>query len=308
MLIQASEICRQTRADMDGFIRRSRAVYCDQITAVAQALRDHCADTPVILLAGPSGSGKTTSALLLARQLTQWGYTTHTLSMDNYFAPLTPHEIELMHQHKIDLESPNRVDATFLNEQLRDILEGKEIRLPRYDFVSSDRVFDGNTLQRKPGELVIMEGIHALNPAVTGESSQFTARIYVSVRTRVQTQDGTLLHPSNIRLARRMLRDYIFRNRAMVDTVKMAPSVDAGEDKYIMPFKDRAAYHINTFIPYELSIYKNDLYEPLSQLQAQFPSLRPLMKVFDALDAIPTEHVPEDSLIREFIGGSIFAY
>lgn len=308
MIMQTEFIQRQIQTDMDDFIQRSRAMYCDQITATAAALRDHRADTPVILLAGPSGSGKTTSALLLARQLSQWGYTTHTLSMDNYFAPLSAEEVELMHQHKIDLESPNRVDAAFLNEQLHDILEGKEIRLPRYDFALSDRVFDGNTLRRKPGELVIMEGIHALNPAVTGESSEFTARIYVSVRTRIQAQDGTVLHPSNIRLMRRMLRDYIFRNRAMEDTVKMAPSVDRGEDNYIMPFKNRAGYHINTFIPYELSVYKTSLYEQLLGLQEQFPTLQTMVKILDEIDAIPTERVPEDSLIREFIGGSIFAY
>lgn len=308
MIIKTSEILHQTQADLDGFIQRGRAGYCDQILATATALREHSSDTPIILLAGPSGSGKTTSALLLARQLSQWGYTTHTLSMDNYFAPLSAEEVELMHQHKMDLESPNRVDAAFLNEQLRELLDGREIRLPRYDFALSDRVFDGNTLRRRPGELVIMEGIHALNPAVTGESSQFTARIYVSVRTRVQTQDGTQLHPSKIRLMRRMLRDNIYRSRSMEGTVQMASSVDRGEDRYIMPFKDRAGYHINTFIPYELSVYKAGLYGHLLRLQDRFPELRPMVKVLDEIDTIPTSRVPEDSLIREFIGGSIFEY
>lgn len=308
MVIKTFDIQQQIQTDMDGFIQRSRAMYCNQILATATALREHSADTPILLLAGPSGSGKTTSALLLARQLSQWGYTTHTLSMDNYFAPLSAEEIELMHQHKMDLESPNRVDAAFLNEQLRELLDGKEIRLPRYDFALSDRVFDGNTLRRKPGELVIMEGIHALNPAVTGESSQFTARIYVSVRTRVQSQDGTQLHPSKIRLMRRMLRDNIYRSRSMESTVQMAPSVDRGEERYIMPFKDRAGYHIDTFIPYELSVYKAGLYGHLLRLQHQFPELQPMVKILNEIDAIPTSRVPEDSLIREFIGGSIFEY
>lgn len=308
MIMQTAEILSRTREDPDGFIRFGRAAYRDQIYDTAKALRQHASEIPIILLAGPSGSGKTTSALLIEQLLEQWGIETYTLSMDNYFAPLTEEEKVLLRQHKIDLESPKRVDAAFLNEQLRDIVNCRQIRLPRYDFPTSSRVFDGRTFCRKPGQLVIMEGIHALNPEVTGESSDFSARIYVSVRTRVGTEDGTVLHPSKIRLMRRMLRDNIFRGRSFEDTIANAPSVDRGENLYIMPYRQRAAYHINTFVPYELSVYKNALFEPLTALQEQHPELRDIVKVLDEIAPIDAERVPKDSLIREFIGGSIFEY
>ena len=308
MKITTAEITRRTRADTDAFIQSSRALYCDQIRAVAESLKEHRSQTPIVLLAGPSGSGKTTSALLIEQLLDGWGYETHTLSMDNYFAPLSEEEKALLRQHKMDLESPKRVDEAFLNEQLRDIMECREVALPRYDFGSSKRVFEGKTLHRKPGELVIMEGIHALNPAVTGESSAFSSCIYVSVRTRVLTSDGTLLHPSKIRLMRRMLRDKIFRNRSFEDTIRMAASVDQGENLYIMPYKERAGYHINTFIPYELSVYRDGLLEELEQLRAQYPQVGDIVKVLQELDPIPVEKVPKNSLIREFVGGSEFEY
>ncbi len=306
MVIQTTQLCRQAQEDPRGFIHDSYRAYQDQILATAAALRDHSDDTPVILLAGASGSGKTTTAMLLARELTRLGHPTHTLSIDNYFAPLTPEEIELVRQNKMDLETPARVDAAFLNEQLCAILEGEEVRLPRYDFSLSNRVFDLGAFRRKPGELVIMEGIHALNPSVARVGS--TAGIYVSVRTRVQASGGAVLHPSKIRLMRRMLRDYIFRGRSMADTAAMAASVDQGENRYIMPFKNRAAYQIDTFIPYELSIYKPRLSGPLQELAAQFPELQLALEILEELPEIPAERVPTDSLIREFIGGGEFSY
>lgn len=308
MVIQTADITRQTAENLPEFIQASRKLYVDQITAVAEFLRDHQADTPIVLLAGPSGSGKTTSALLLEQQLETWGLETHTLSMDNYFSPLTDEEKILLQQHKLDLESPTRVDADFLNAQLSDIADGKEVLLPRYDFASASRVFDGKTLCRKPGEIVIMEGIHALNPAVTGQIDDRAICLYVSVRTRVASSDGTVLHPKKIRLMRRMLRDSIFRGRSCEDIIKMAPSVDRGENLYIMPYKNRAKYHINTFIPYELSVYKNGLWEQLNLLQESCPEVKDIVKLLSELEAIPVDAVPKDSLIREFVGGSIFAY
>lgn len=308
MIMQTAELCRRAAEDPDELIQFGRAMYRDQIRATAEALRAHRSDTPIVLLAGPSGSGKTTSALLIEQLLDSWGIETETLSMDNYFAPLSEQEKELLRQHKLDLESPNRVDAEFLNEQLRDIVACREVELPRYDFPSSSRVFEGRTFRRRAGQLVIMEGIHALNPSVTGESSDFSARIYVSVRTRVGTADGTVLHPSKIRLMRRMLRDNIFRGRSFEDTVANADSVDRGENLYIMPYRQRAAYHINTFIPYELCVYKNDLLAPMTAMLPQHPELADMVKVLKELAPIDAARVPEDSLVREFVGGSVFEY
>ena len=308
MIYTTTQMAHSVRENLSGFIAEGREFYCGQILQTAQSLKEHIREAPIVLLAGPSGSGKTTSALLLERQLERWGIGTHTLSMDNYFCPLSAADKLLLEQHKLDLESPNRVDSAFLNEQLSDLLAGKTVQLPRYDFATSSRVFDGNTLTKKEGEVVIMEGIHALNPSLTGAVGQFTAHIYVSVRTRVQSKDGTVLHPSKIRLMRRILRDHISRGRPVESIIRMAPSVDAGEEKYIMPYKNRAEYQIDTFIPYELSVYKADLLEKLAGLEGAFPELEDIIKILAELEPIDEALVPADSLLREFIGGSELPY
>lgn len=308
MLVTTVKMADSAREDKMQFIAEGRSFYMEQIYRTACGLRDNCDKAPIVLLAGPSGSGKTTTAILLARQLEEFGIRTHTMCMDNYFSPLTDEEKVLLEQHKLDLESPKRVDEAFLHRQLQDILDGKTVELPRYDFATSSRVFEGNTITRKPGEMFIVEGIHALNPDVTGGLGDATAKIYVSVRTRIHTADGTELHPGRIRLARRMLRDTLTRGRPLEGVIRMAESVDAGEQKYIMPFKNLADYDINSFIPYEMSVYTGLLLERLEQIQDERPEVREIVKVMQELVPIEPEAVPEDSLIREFIGGSVLHY
>ena len=178
-------------ADPSAVLESDRRFYFKQIAQAAELIAANARQRPVVLLAGPSGSGKTTTALLIERELDRKGMETHTLCMDDYFLPLTEREIELLHRNELDLEKPTRVDIPFFQQQLSQILDGQEIELPRYDFKTSRRVFDGRTLRRKPGELIIMKGIHALNPDVTGHADS-TTRIYVSVRTRITAQDGSV--------------------------------------------------------------------------------------------------------------------
>ena len=233
-------------ADPAAVIEHDRRHYFDQIHQAAELVAANADKRPVILLAGPSGSGKTTTALLIERELDRIGMETHTLQMDDYFSPLTQEELALLRENKLDLEKPTRVDIPFFQQQLGQILAGEEVELPRYDFKTSKRVFEGKTLRRRKGELVIMEGIHALNPEVTGYAEQ-TTRLYVSVRTRITMHDGSVLHPSKIRLARRLLRDRTGRGRALTETIGMRECVDQGEQKYIMPFKPRAHSSVDSF-------------------------------------------------------------
>lgn len=294
-------------ADPVAVLKSDRRYYMEQIRQAAEIIAANAARRPVVLLAGPSGSGKTTTALLIERELEHGGMQVHTLQMDDYFTPLTQEEIALMRENQLDLEKPTRVDIPFFHRQLEQILNGEEVALPRYDFKTSSRVFDGRKLRRKHGELVIMEGIHALNPEITGFADQ-TTRIYVSVRTRITARDGTTLHPSKIRLARRLLRDRTGRGRALTETISMRGRVDLGEQKYIMPFKQYAHRSVDSFFSSELSIYRNSLYEDLRKLLPEYPDLDELVKVFGELPAVSADIVPKDSLLREFIGGSELAY
>ena len=294
-------------ADPAAVIESDRRHYFKQIHQAAEIIAANAAQRPVILLAGPSGSGKTTTALLIERELDRCGMETHTLQMDDYFCPLTERELELLRENRIDLEKPTRIDIPFFQQQIDQILAGEEVLLPRYDFKESKRVFDGRTLRRKPGELVIMEGIHALNPEVTGHA-EHTSRVYVSVRTRLTAQDGTVLHPSKIRLARRLLRDRTGRGRALTETIGMRERVDRGEQQYIMPFKQNAHCSVDSFYSSELSIYRGYLLEELSQLLPQYPDLTDLVPVMRELPEVSSELLPRDSLLREFVGGSELPY
>lgn len=301
------QLTKLVTADPRAMMQSDREHYYTQIFHTADFLEANGETRPVIFLAGPSGSGKTTTALLLERELKNRGIPTHTLSMDDYFCPLSPEEVQLMRENKLDLEKPTRVDIPFFQQQLGELLSGKEIRLPRYDFISSSRVFEGKTLRLHPGELVIMEGIHALNPEVTGYTDQ-TSRIYVSVRTRITGSGGLVLHPSKIRLARRLLRDRTGRNRPLEETISMKDKVDAGEQKYIMPFKKYAHCSIDSFYSCELSVYRHYLYEDLKELTGRYPELADLVEVMGEVPDISEEVIPKDSLLREFIGGSELNY
>ena len=294
-------------ADPAALLESDRRRYFQQVEQAADLVAANAESRPVILVAGPSGSGKTTTALLVERELERRGLVTHTLQMDDYFCPLTDEEIALLKENKLDLEKPTRVDIPFFREQLGKLLSGEEVALPRYDFKTSTRLFDGRTLQRKPGELVIMEGIHAMNPEVTGYADQ-TTRIYVSVRTRITAQSGLVLHPSKIRLARRLLRDRTGRGRALTETIGMREKVDRGEQLYIMPYKNRAHCSVDSFYSCELSVYRDYLYRDLEELLPSLPDLADLVEVLRELPSMPSELVPRDSLLREFIGGSELNY
>lgn len=294
-------------ADPAAVLENDRRHYFKQIVQAADVIAANADRRPIICLAGPSGSGKTTTALLIERELDRRGMETHTLQMDDFFSPLTGEELELLKENKLDLEKPTRVDVPFFQEQLDHILAGEEIELPRYDFKTSKRVFEGKTLHRKPGELVIMEGIHALNPSVTGHM-ETTTRIYVSVRTRITARNGRILHPSKIRLCRRLLRDRTGRGRDLRETIGMRERVDRGEQNYIMPFKGNAHCSIDSFYSAELSIYRPYLYEDLKALLPDYPDLEDLVHILSELPDANSSLLPRDSLLREFIGGSELDY
>lgn len=306
MTVSTEELNKRLRDDPAGFIKSADDTYYNQILGIAKDIYDHRNERPIILLSGPSGSGKTTTALEIEKLLDGWGCETHTLSMDNYFKPLSGEEKGLAALGKLDLESPNRVDIPYLNGHLEKLIACEEVDIPKYDFKESCRVSSGCSLKRKPGELVIFEGIHALNPDVITIPDENSARIYVSVRTRVKTDD-LILHPENIRLLRRMIRDKKYRNRSIKETLNMFDSVQLGEKKYIMPYKYRAEYSVDTFIAYEAGVYKTHLMDELRMLQEDERVLE-LIQIMENIDDIQDALVPKTSLIREFIGNGQFHY
>ncbi|MBR1750305.1 MAG: nucleoside kinase [Ruminococcus sp.] len=306
--ISINTINNRSRSDVTEFIEESEKKYSRRINKAAEILSESHKDKPIILLSGPSGAGKTTSAKRIESLLDKQDIQTHTISMDNYFLPehLTPDAVD--ENGKVDYESPYRMDIKLLNEHLMKIANCEPIEIPSFNFAKQERE-PGYTFKRKPGELVLFEGIHALNPEVTNITDDIANCIYVSIRTRLELENGSLLHPSHIRLMRRMLRDKKYRGRGFEATMDMFDGVERGESLYIMPFKDRAKIQIDTFITYEASVYKPFLSDELHEVfnrNKDHKNHEQMQDFLDALDAIPAEEVPDYSLVREFIGGSIF--
>ncbi len=291
--------------DAAAFVQQAETDYHRQLSEIADYIAAHRDTCPVVLLSGPSGSGKTTSALILEDKLDRRGLETHTLSMDNYFRTLTPEQHALLAEDKLDLESPERVEEPLLTAQLQAIIACQPVELPVFNFRTHTRENSGKILHRKPGEVVILEGIHALNPAVVTLPEEQTVRLYVSVRTRVEGPDGTVLHPKYIRLLRRMQRDVQHRGRQVTDTLAMFHSVNRGEDNFIMPYKHRSTFDVDTFFPYELNVYRKYLLNDLQALGDR-PEIAAVLPVLSAADPLDAAAVPETALIREFIGDSVY--
>lgn len=306
MNIEVNRINKGICGDPEKFAIQTNEIFMYHLMEIARKIAANIENRPVILLSGPSGSGKTTTAFMLSKLLGELGCGCHTISMDNYFNSLTAEEKILLSKGTIDLESPDRIDKELLNKQIEEIEDCRPVELPKYDFTNSARSAETVHFERKHGDVVIFEGIHALNPDVITVPENKLYKIYVSVRTRV-TKEGLVLNPAKIRLLRRMIRDRSFRKRSLEDTLGMFESVQAGENKYIMPYKTRSDYDIDTFFAYEMSVYRYNLLDDLRLMQTS-PELADVIEILSALAPLDNELVPRDSLIREFIGKGEFKY
>lgn len=292
----------------DAYIKRCCDEYDQKCKIIAEKVAAHLKEHPIILLAGPSGSGKTTTALKIEGYLDRMGLETHTVSMDNYF--LSKDQVKIFDENnQIDYESPHRIDIPLLQEHMHILAEGGTVDVPAFDFKTQQRI-PGKPLTRKKGELVLFEGIHALNPEVTGPEDISTC-IYVSVRTRIKLSNGKLVHPELIRAMRRIIRDRNFRGRKPAETLDMFNSVQRGENLYIQPYKQRAHVQIDTFHDFEPCVYKTYLdsdFEELKKSYSGYEKFEPIEWLLNEILPYDPEKMPMDSLTREFIGGSIYDY
>lgn len=285
-------------------IAESEKNYYDQLEGICRNIHENVEARPIVLISGPSGSGKTSTANEISRILTkEYGSKSSVISLDNYFRSNDAPDMPRDENGKIDLESPYCTDLELLQKHIDLVHESKEFEMPVFDFKKQAR--SGYVpFRREPGSVVIMEGIHALNPLVTGENN-FAWCIYVSVRTRLKSEDGKLLHPRGIRLMRRLCRDNLFRGRDFESIFNFFASVSKGEDKFILPFKYRAHYQIDTFMAYEAPAYRGYLYDKLKNEMERFSEndyYKKIMKFFSMFPSMPKDDIPETSLVREFVG------
>ena len=290
------------------FVLRCEEVFHDKISSAAASILMNKRQKPVVCLTGPSGSGKTTTAMRLKAYLENLGVKVCLLSMDNFFLPLNERPPEAS-----DWESPYCVNRQLLIEDIHRLMDGELVELPVYDFKSGG-VGGYKSMQGDRDAIIIAEGIHMLNPLIFDQLRNEAAGVYVAPRTRIITEKDRIVRPEQLRVARRMIRDYQGRGHSLRQTVERAESVDAGERNYIMPNKPNAGIHIDTFHDYEpciLARYLKDIPEFYSQLDDAFIAAHGLSDLFDVVNSVPplrTDYVPRDSIVREFVGGSCFAY
>ena len=264
----------------------------------------------LVLLAGPSSSGKTTSCKRLSIQLAVNGLKPLQISLDDYFVDRdkTPKD----ENGDFDFESIYALNLDLLNEQFNALFRGEEVELPKYDFPSGKSVKSGKKLKLEPNNVLVVEGIHALNPELTAHvPEEQIFRVYASALTTILLDNHNYIPTTDNRLLRRIIRDYKYRGVSAQETIRRWPSVRAGENRWIFPFQENADAMLNTAMLYELSVLKMQV-EPLLQQVPEnceeFAEAYRLLKFLKYFKGIPYNNLPPTSLLREFLGGSSFHY
>ena len=264
----------------------------------------------LVLLAGPSSSGKTTSCKRLSIQLAVNGLKPLQISLDDYFVDRdkTPKD----ENGDFDFESIYALNLDLLNEQFNALFRGEEVELPKYDFPSGKSVKSGKMLKLEPNNVLVVEGIHALNPELTAHvPEEQIFRVYASALTTILLDNHNYIPTTDNRLLRRIIRDYKYRGVSAQETIRRWPSVRAGENKWIFPFQENADAMLNTAMLYELSVLKMQA-EPLLQQVPEnceeFAEAYRLLKFLKYFKGIPYNNLPPTSLLLEFLGGSSFHY
>ena len=264
----------------------------------------------LVLLAGPSSSGKTTSCKRLSIQLAVNGLKPLQISLDDYFVDRdkTPKD----ENGEFDFESIYALNLDLLNEQFNALFRGEEVELPKYDFPSGKSVKSGKKLKLEPNNVLVVEGIHALNPELTAHvPEEQIFRVYASALTTILLDNHNYIPTTDNRLLRRIIRDYKYRGVSAQETIRRWPSVRAGENRWIFPFQENADAMLNTAMLYELSVLKMQA-EPLLQQVPEnceeFAEAYRLLKFLKYFKGIPYNNLPPTSLLREFLGGSSFHY
>ena len=264
----------------------------------------------IVLIAGPSSSGKTTTCKRLSIQLVTNGIRPIGISLDDYF--LDREKTPLDEKGEYDYESLYALNLELFNQQLNALINGEEVELPRYNFLTGKSEMSGKKLQLHDNDVLVIEGIHALNPELTSQiPANQVYRVYASALTTITMDDHNYIPTTDNRLLRRIIRDYKYRNNTAQQTLKRWASVRAGEDKWIFPFQEKADVMFNTAMLFELAVIKTQAVPLLEQVPEncdEYTEAHRLLHFLRYIKPIPENQIPPASLLREFLGGSTFEY
>ncbi|TKG91114.1 nucleoside kinase [Puteibacter caeruleilacunae] len=291
-------------------IKISEALHERKIVEIASQIYDRREDLKIVLIAGPSSSGKTTFSKRLAVQLAVSGMSPIMISMDNYF--VNREETPKDENGEYDFESIHAIDIDYFNKDLLALLSGEKIRVPNFDFKSGKRFFNGKELRLRDGNILIIEGIHGLNPQLTPMIEDVNKfKIFISALTQINIDLHNYIPTTDNRLIRRIIRDSRYRNYSALDTIRRWRSVRVGEEKYIFPYQENADIMFNSALIYELCVLKRfaePLLKTVPENQKEYSEAVRLLKFFAYVKAVEDTEIPPTSLLREFLGGSSFAY
>jgi uridine kinase len=315
-LAQLSEIVASGR--FGKLIEASDAFYRREVDAAADRMLERREEVRIVIVAGPSSSGKTTTTIKVKERLAQKGISTVPLTVDNYFFDLDTHPKIGKDDH--DFETPQALDLDLINGHLAELVEGRTVQVPRYDFKTGLRAKETDPLRLKDNEVLLIDSLHGLFPEMTrsvGEERKF--RLYIETLSQLKGADGRYIRWADVRMLRRVVRDMQFRNYTPRQTIRHWHLVRRSELRYIVPRLRDAHAIVNSFLPYELPIMKGRAAQFLQPCIEEFSKdperedalerARRVEAMFAQFPAVTDESVvPRDSLLREFIGGSYYAY
>lgn len=310
MAYSLEEINFRTVSDPKGFVEEADEGYRKKVAKSADLIMENIKNSPIVLLSGPSGSGKTTTAMKISEELNRRGVGTHYVGMDDYFKTVDPKTAPRTPEGDIDYESPLCLNMELMNRHFTELARGESIVVPKYEFARKMSVFDpSRTLRLKKGEVVIFEGIHALNDIITDTHPE-AFKLYISARSDVEFGGNVVFKRTWFRLVRRTVRDYNFRGAAPEETMGMWANVRRGEKLHISPFKDKADFQFDSSLPYEMAVMNSTatkLFQSVPEGIERFEELKQVLPAIQLFGVIDEKYVAHDSLIREFIGGGIYA-
>ena len=291
-------------------IKISEALHEKKIAEIANVIYSRSDEVKVVLIAGPSASGKTTFSKRLGVQLAVNGLRPFQISLDNYFVDRENTPLDEFGEY--DFESLLAIDVEYFNKQLIDLMNGKEVRLPKFDFHQGKRIKNGKKLKLLPGDILVVEGIHGMNPGLlTQVQTKNTYRIFISALTQISFDEHMHISTADNRLLRRMIRDNKYRGYPAAETLKRWPSVRRGEERNIFPYQENADIMFNSATLYELAVlkkYAEPILKTVTENRKEYSEATRLLKFLSYFKPIDDNEIPPTSLLREFLGGSSFAY
>lgn len=315
-ILEVSTVGELNRKVMKGLSREviniSEALHNNRIAAIATEItrRFHEGGARVVMIAGPSSSGKTTFTKRLAIQLMTNLLKPKMISLDDYFVDRerTPLDAD----GEFDYESLYALDLAVFNDHINRLIGGEEVELPYYNFATGMREYRGNRIRLSPDNILLIEGIHGLNPELTRsvpENMKF--RVYVSALTTISIDDHNWIPTTDNRLLRRIIRDAKYRNVTPAETIRRWPSVRRGENRWIFPYQENADVMFNSALLFELGVMKDRadaLLRSVPHDEREYAEASRLRRFLSYFQSIPVDYVPSTSLLREFLGGSSFRY